>query len=150
MSYPVGDLEVSYWQIPAFRTAISTLGSVFSSSSTKALIISKLSISIFITLISADSNSSRIFRAAVSPFRTFRTPKITLALCFAYSLADWKPIPELAPVTRTVWPERSRSAGICGMVVVSCLRQKGTGPSEWNVKVCLLPKQNVADAKSDI
>ena len=51
---------------------------------------------------------------------------------------------------RTVWPERSTSAGICGMVVVSCLRQKGSGPSEWNEKVFLLPKQNVMDAMSDM
>ena len=36
------------------------------------------------------------------------------------------------------------------MVVVSCLRQKGNGPSEWNEKVFLLPKQNVMDAMSDM
>lgn len=51
---------------------------------------------------------------------------------------------------RTVWPDRSTSAGICGMVVVSCLREKGNGPSEWNVKVFLLAKQNVTDAMSDM
>jgi len=36
------------------------------------------------------------------------------------------------------------------MVVVSCLRQKGTGPSEWNERVLLLPKQNDMGAMSDI
>jgi len=28
--------------------------------------------------------------------------------------------------------------------------QKGSGPSEWNEKVFLLPKQNVMDATSDM
>jgi len=36
------------------------------------------------------------------------------------------------------------------MVVVSCLRQKGSGPSELNERVFLLPKQNVMDAISDM
>ena len=33
---------------------------------------------------------------------------------------------------------------------MSCLRQKGTGPSEWNERVFLLPKQNDMGATSDI
>lgn len=101
-SYPVEDAAVWYWETPAFRTAMSTRDSVCSSSSVKAFIAPKFSMSTFITLTSADSNSSRISWAATSPFSTFLTPKITLALCFTYSLADSKPIPELAPVMRTV------------------------------------------------
>ena len=44
------------------------------------------------------------------------------------------------------FPERSTSAGICGMVVVICLIEKGIGPSEWNVRVFLLRK--VKEARS--
>ena len=51
-------------------------------------------------------------------------------------------------MTRIVWPERSTSAGICGIVVVSCLRQKGIGPSGCSERVLLLKKQNVKDAKN--
>lgn len=36
------------------------------------------------------------------------------------------------------------------MVVVNCLRQKGSGPSEWSESVFSLPKQNVMDAMSDM
>lgn len=34
------------------------------------------------------------------------------------------------------------------MEAVSCLKQKGIGPSEWKVRAFLLPKQNVRDDRS--
>ena len=57
-------------------------------------------------------------------------------------------MPEFAPVMRTVWPDRSTSVGSFGMDVVSCLIQKGIGPSEWNVRAFLLAIQKVKDAKN--
>lgn len=36
------------------------------------------------------------------------------------------------------------------MLVMICLKQKGSGPSELNERVFLLPKQNVKDASSDM